>query len=93
MKAEFRTIGSCWGAPVSHPEIGVEHHWTAVGSVWKSDCGIELEADDVCVCGVSELLVEFEDDRTAAKVCTACVAIFPTTEIGKLLGGQAGHPK
>jgi hypothetical protein len=85
-------IGSSWGVPATALDA-VEHHWTASGPVWKSDCGKQVTTQDVCHCGVSHLEVWFETDRTQAKVCTACAAIYPTTGIGKLLDGKVVLPR
>lgn len=93
MRQVESVIGSSWGVPTSLPEMDMEHHWTASGAVWKSDCGKQVLTFDVCHCGVSHLEVWFETDRTLAKVCTACAAIYPTTEIGKLLGGKVLLPR
>jgi len=92
MRRTLDCIGSCWGVPVSLPDMDVEHHWTARGATWLSDCGKQVTTLDVCHCGVSHLEVWFETDRTQAKVCTACAAIYPTTGIGKLLDGKTVLP-
>lgn len=93
MRRTVDCIGSCWGVADNRPGMeGVEHHWTADGAVWKSDCGLEVPANDFFH-NVPYLRVWVEDDRTAAKVCTACAAVYPSTPIGKLLGGKVVLPQ